>query len=420
MHAHSGGLHIDVFCSNNIPCFAPNTRSTPILTVVILLCCEKGCPGSPLLGLLLMGSTDDWVCLPDPSTGASYYANLVTGETTWERPVCLDDGSCSATADTGCATTAAGPSSEGEAAVAALGASTAHPANQRRDERRRSVPKPRKASVAGATKWIEYMDEEQGIPYYYNEGTGESVWVIPADDDDDYDLDEEGYDEILADEAAEKRQKRIERRQRILKEILTTERSYVAALQVCKKVYLDPLRVVAEVPQCAIFTHNDLDAIFLNIDLISKVRVCPGTAPLRPPSGRLCPAPHAPARARARRPPGLAEGPCPSPPQTGTGERQVSRRSRGRMGGERPRGALRGYLQAGRAAVQGLLHAIRQQLRLVGGEAEKDPRVVRCWGPREAALPDEADLQPGRQRQRCHLVPDPARATCAPIPPAAD
>jgi len=29
--------------------------------------------------------------------------------------------------------------------------------------------------------------------------------------------------------------------------------------------------VVAEVPQCAIFTHNDLDAIFLNIDLISKV-----------------------------------------------------------------------------------------------------------------------------------------------------
>lgn len=179
----------------------------------------------------------DWAYLPAPN-GLFYYANLQTGETTWERPAALDQG----------------------------GAAAATPATRAK----------RRGSVKKEQKWVEYTDEETATKYYYNEATGESTWILPADDDDDeYDEAEvwEGTpvsDDEAAKEAA-KREKRAAHRLRVLEEILSTERKYVHKLHTLKKVYIDPLRMVADVPKGAIFSHADLDAIFLNIDVISKV-----------------------------------------------------------------------------------------------------------------------------------------------------
>jgi len=52
---------------------------------------------------------------------------------------------------------------------------------------------------------------------------------------------------------------------------VSTEQSYVDALRCLTKVYVDPLRMVADVPKGAIFSHADLDSIFLNITVITKV-----------------------------------------------------------------------------------------------------------------------------------------------------
>ena len=172
----------------------------------------------------------DWVYLPDAASGAHYYADLATGTTCWERPPALDE------------------------------VPTSSDNKPSRATRRRST-----------AKWVEYLDEVQGLPYYYNELTGESVWVLPADEDDDEEADEEEATEAAEEWA--RREKAARHRERILDEIITTEQTYVAALQTLMKVYLDPLRAVADLPagKGQIFTHDDLDAIFLNIEVITKV-----------------------------------------------------------------------------------------------------------------------------------------------------
>ena len=169
----------------------------------------------------------DWVYLHDPATSAHYYADLSTGETCWERPAALDEQ------------------------AKLLGA---------REPQRCSVKR------EPAARWVEYMDATLGIPYYYNEQTAESVWVLPADEDEDEEADEE---EAAEEEA--RREKAARHRERILEEIITTEQTYVASLHTLMKVYLHPLRMVADVPRGAIFSHDDLDAIFLNIEVITKV-----------------------------------------------------------------------------------------------------------------------------------------------------
>jgi hypothetical protein len=69
-----------------------------------------------------------------------------------------------------------------------------------------------------------------------------------------------------ADASAQDREKfRSERRLRIMGELLSTERSYVSALRLLERVYTTPLRLVADQPQGAIFSHNDLDKIFINV-----------------------------------------------------------------------------------------------------------------------------------------------------------
>ena len=177
----------------------------------------------------------DWVYLHDPVTSSHYYADLSTGETCWERPAALD----------------------APRQVAAA-----------REPERSSVKR------EPAARWVEYMDATLNIPYYYNEATAESVWVLPADEDEDEEADEE---ESAEEEA--RREKAARHRERILEEIVTTEQTYVASLHTLMKVYLHPLRMVADVPRGAIFTHDDLDAIFLNIEVITKVSSSTGTLP---------------------------------------------------------------------------------------------------------------------------------------------
>ena len=213
-----------------------------------------------------MSGATDWVYLPADESGVSYYyANLSTGETQWERPAAL------------------GGEASGSGAASAAAAASATPSAGRRA----SVQKVQKAAkaLAAAARWVEYMDETHGRPYFYNEDTGESAWFVPADEDeDDEDDAEEGEEEEAtaaagaeaeaaaeAEKAKAKAEKRAARRLKILEEIVSTEQSYVDALRVINKVFVDPLRMVADVPKGAIFSHEDLNSIFLNITVITKV-----------------------------------------------------------------------------------------------------------------------------------------------------
>jgi hypothetical protein len=65
--------------------------------------------------------------------------------------------------------------------------------------------------------------------------------------------------------------KREKTRMRLTGEILETERAYVATLAALERVYIVPLRLVADQPKGAIFSHEDLDKIFLNLDTISHL-----------------------------------------------------------------------------------------------------------------------------------------------------
>ena len=82
-------------------------------------------------------------------------------------------------------------------------------------------------------------------------------------------IDERGQEE---DEREKKREKRAAQRLKILAEVLASEKKYVDGLQTLEKVYMVPLRTVADQPgKGAIFSHKDLDAVFLNMDVICKV-----------------------------------------------------------------------------------------------------------------------------------------------------
>jgi len=79
--------------------------------------------------------------------------------------------------------------------------------------------------------------------------------------------------EELSAKSAAKAAKRAARRLKILEEVLNSERMYVKQLRTVNKVYIEPLRMVADMPagKGQIFSHADLDNIFLNIDLLIKV-----------------------------------------------------------------------------------------------------------------------------------------------------
>jgi len=223
---------------------------------------------------------DEWVFLTDEVSGAGYYANVRTRETRWDPPEELVDA-------------------------------------QSGDEPYTKL----------ANGWFKYVDDSSGESYYYNKLTQETQWTMPAgalpaggaelgrrsmdpgydesDDDvappplptdaaaraaeDDIDAPEENVfvrrlsfsgggaaasaapEEDEAQKLREKAEKRAARRLKILEEVLASERTYVKALQTLEKVYMVPLRMVADQPKGAIFKHEDLDAVFLNMDVIVKV-----------------------------------------------------------------------------------------------------------------------------------------------------
>ena len=70
--------------------------------------------------------------------------------------------------------------------------------------------------------------------------------------------------------AAHKREKK---RTRVIEELIASEKSYVASLQILVRVYIAPLRAVADAAadRGRIFSHEDLDLIFLNVELLLKV-----------------------------------------------------------------------------------------------------------------------------------------------------
>ena len=223
---------------------------------------------------------DAWVYLTDEASGYSYYANTKTQQTSWTAPPELGGG-------------------DAEEATPYLKLDNG---------------------------WYQYKDDRTGRLYYYNQSTQATEWAAPpeAGADDDYvsddDIrsaspshkDEAGDDEDDVDgaeedvfvrqtcsaasapvrrlseasvraepeadpeeEEEEKRrqeeQKRKAKRLRILGEFLSTEQTYVQAVQTLEKVYIDPLRMVADAPKGALFSHADLDAVFLNLSVISKV-----------------------------------------------------------------------------------------------------------------------------------------------------
>ena len=236
--------------------------------------------------------SSSWVYLVDEATGYSYYANTSSGETSWEVPSELG-----------------GPSGDSE----------------------------RKPYVQLENGWFQYKDDRTGRSYYYNLRTQHVEWSAPPDSgaarrgthqcslEDDYissddeampppiphgamggsEVDEDDIDgaednvlvqhldgsqkpklgrepsksqvETEAEEAARKAKEKAERRaaNRInnLKEFVQSERKYVDKIHVLEKVYVDPLRMVADMgaSKGAIFSHADLDAVFLNISVISKV-----------------------------------------------------------------------------------------------------------------------------------------------------
>ena len=203
----------------------------------------------------------DWVLLTDPKTSASYYANTRTRVTSWECPPELG-----------------GPGNGFEPVFVKLHGG-----------------------------WLQYEDEASGRFYYYNMHTQQCQWSMPAEArpvlsatretfdaiavgnaDDAGHEEEETDDEDLVDEPDEytaseppsprqdltqKAADRAARRLKILEEILDSERTYVKSLGILKKVYVLPLRTVADssVKKGQIFTQHDLDAVFINVDLIMTV-----------------------------------------------------------------------------------------------------------------------------------------------------
>eukprot|EP00316_Scyphosphaera_apsteinii_P019756 CAMPEP_0119336942 /NCGR_PEP_ID=MMETSP1333-20130426/92941_1 /TAXON_ID=418940 /ORGANISM="Scyphosphaera apsteinii, Strain RCC1455" /LENGTH=651 /DNA_ID=CAMNT_0007347879 /DNA_START=172 /DNA_END=2127 /DNA_ORIENTATION=- len=230
----------------------------------------------------------DWVFLTDEATGCCYYANTRTRETRWDPPW------------------ATGAEEESS------GGLDGEPYTKL------------------ANGWFKYFDEASRQPYYYNKVTQETMWTMPADAllpdgctsdrrslesrrstnylgrqstaatafNEDFDSSDEEPPPLPAelqrlngasnevstssrcnslepgDEAArekEKADKRAARRLKILEEVVSSEKTYVQKLQTLEKVYMIPLRMVADQPKGAIFKHEDLDSVFMNMDMLVKV-----------------------------------------------------------------------------------------------------------------------------------------------------
>ena len=239
-------------------------------------------------------ASNEWVFLTDESTSTSYYANLSTRETSWKLP--LELGGAVLSEPLFVRLTGGWLQFEDEATGKPY---YFHKSSQRTTWIMPAEARPPPAASCDAGVFEaglqlepegEGEEEEDDDDDFVDEADDFEGLDVDGDAEPDPDDEEErvGGDEDAsaaapvhadvtprppADVAAEKAAKRASRRLKILEEMVTSERVYVQALSTLRRVYLTPLRTVADQPsgKGQIFTHADLDAIFINIDLLIKV-----------------------------------------------------------------------------------------------------------------------------------------------------
>lgn len=102
-----------------------------------------------------------WVAAPDPSSGRTYYANTVTGATTWEYPAELLDAQNAAAAAAAVTATTAAAVEDTSAVVPA--------------------PAPVPVDVSGLPEgWVGAQDPSSGRMYYVYLPTGATQWEPPV------------------------------------------------------------------------------------------------------------------------------------------------------------------------------------------------------------------------------------------------
>ncbi|KAG7338070.1 WW domain containing protein [Nitzschia inconspicua] len=117
---------------------------------------------------------EHWVEVPDPSSGKSYYYNIKTQETSWERPTkASNEGDSAMLVDT---------LAEGWVEVQDPNSGKSYYFNQTTNET--SWEKPLARSMGAAVEddgsdWVETVDPSSGRSYYYNSKSGETSWEKP-------------------------------------------------------------------------------------------------------------------------------------------------------------------------------------------------------------------------------------------------
>lgn len=112
-------------------------------------------------GIVAGDTHGDWVAVADPDSGAIYFVNKVTHESSWDRP---DGWPEPAHADAAHDDASAPPHVDGDAVDAAgPGAATAA----------------EEGAADDGIEWLALVDDESGQMYYYNKRTGERSWSDP-------------------------------------------------------------------------------------------------------------------------------------------------------------------------------------------------------------------------------------------------
>ena len=120
-------------------------------------------PGLPKLPI--GGGTSDWQAITNVGSGATYYTNSATGETSWTKP---DDAAAAAAAPAGDWAEAVDPST-----------GATYYTNAATGETSWTKPTDHASAEPADSEWAEQTDPSTGAVYYLNMTTGESAWTKP-------------------------------------------------------------------------------------------------------------------------------------------------------------------------------------------------------------------------------------------------